>query len=235
MLPISAACVVANGVRETLSSLLRVSVGVRLFEPSIPSPQAWPAILERARLYRLRGHVADAAIVLRPVDAAALAAALFGESHPAGARDLSPIECDVIDRMVSTIAANFAAVCGPRETAGVECVGAISGFVTYFELIVEEPVNARIGIALSRDPTPESGSLLDAGRLVRVPVTTTAALDLGTAQAAAVARVAVGVTIPIPQTALGHCRLTAHRQLLAEGNCGVANGQYAFSVNAPRA
>ena len=107
MLPISAACVVANGVRETLSSLLRVSVGVRLFEPSIPSPQAWPAILERARLYRLRGHVADAAIVLRPVDAAALAAALFGESHPAGARDLSPIECDVIDRMVSTIAANF--------------------------------------------------------------------------------------------------------------------------------
>jgi hypothetical protein len=232
MLPIGAACVVANGVRETLSSLLGASVGMRLFEPSIPSAQAWSAIFERARLYRLRGSVADAAIVLRPIDAAALAAALFGESRPPGARDLSPIECDVIDRLISTIAINFAAVCGSGEATGAEYVHAVAGFVTYFELIVEGPVNAQIGIALSRDPMPESGRQLDAARLARVRLTTTAALDLGSAQAVAVARVAIGAMLPIPPAAFHRCRLIAHRQLLAEGSCGVANGQYAFSVNA---
>ena len=61
----SAACVVANGVRETLSSLLGLPVSMRLFEPSIPAPQAWPANLREARLYRVRGNITDAAIVLR--------------------------------------------------------------------------------------------------------------------------------------------------------------------------
>src|ERR1700734_1263613 len=115
-LPISAACVVANGVRETLSSLLGVPVAMRLFAPSIPSPHAWQAILDNARLYRVRGNVADAAIVLRAADANGLSAALFGESgNGAAQRSLSPIECDVLDRMVASIAANLGAVCGPRN------------------------------------------------------------------------------------------------------------------------
>jgi hypothetical protein len=230
-LPVSAACVVANGVRETLTSLLGTSVVLRLFEPLIPSPHAWTVILENARLYRLRGSVADAAIVLRVRDAAALAAALFGES-PAAVRELSPIEADVIDRMTGALAANLTAVCGKREAAGVERVAAIAGFVTYFELILEDPLDARIGVALSRDPAPERGASVDVAHLRGIRLTAKAALDLGTAQAAAIARIAVGTTLPITAAMLHRCVLRTHRRRLADGSCGVQNGQYALAVDA---
>jgi hypothetical protein len=231
-LPVSATCVVANAVRETLSALLGTSVRLRLFEPSIPSPQAWTAILEDARLYRSRGRVADAAIVLRVPDAATLSAALFGESHAGPARDLSPIECDVVDRMIAAVAANLAAVCGKREESSLERVGTIAGFVTYFELSVEEPVSARIGIALSRDPAPERGASLDVAHLAGIRLAAKAVIDLGTAEAAAVARIAVGTMLPISDAALRSCALTTHRRRLAGGSCGVQRAQYAFFVEA---
>lgn len=230
-LPVSAACVVANGVRESLSSLLGAPVVLRLCEPSIPSPQSWTVILDKARLYRVRGGLADAAIVLRVADAAALAAALFGESH-AEARKLSPIECDVVDRMIGAIAANLTAVCGKRERSSLERVAAIAGFVSYFELLLEEPVAARIGIALSRDPTPERGASLDASHLAAIRLTAKAAIDLGIAEAAVVARIAVGTTLSISEAALHRCLLTTHGRRLAAGTCGLQSGQYALLVDA---
>jgi hypothetical protein len=69
---------VAGGVRESLSALFGTPIATRLLEPVIPSAHAWVTIAGEAILYRLRGSVADAAIVLRPADAAALAAAAFG-------------------------------------------------------------------------------------------------------------------------------------------------------------
>ncbi|HEY6325785.1 MAG TPA: hypothetical protein VIW73_04615, partial [Candidatus Cybelea sp.] len=78
-LPASAACVVANGIRETLTALLGSPVTLRLFEPVMPDPDAWDAIARDATMYRVRGSVADAAIVLRAADAIAFASAVFGE------------------------------------------------------------------------------------------------------------------------------------------------------------
>jgi Type III flagellar switch regulator (C-ring) FliN C-term len=236
-LPLSAACVVANGVRETLSSLLGAHVAMRLFEPSIPAPDAWHAILRSARLYRIRGRIADAALVLRPPDAVALAATLFGEAYAAGGtadRTLSRIEGDVLDRMVGALAANLGAVCGIREAHAVERVASICGFVTYFELLIEEPVAARIGIALSRDPSPEAGASLEAGHLARVKLTTVASLDAGTSDVAALARLAVGTIVPIAPREFHRCTLAAHGRRLSRGSCGVRNGRYAFSIDAIR-
>jgi flagellar motor switch/type III secretory pathway protein FliN len=235
-LPVSAACVVANGVRETLSSLLGAPLAMRLFEPSIPAPQAWTAILQSARLYRLRGSVADAAIVLRPGDAVALAAMLFGESPTPDApeRALSTIECDVIDRMVDAIAVNLDAVCGAREGRRVERAGEIAGFVTYFELLVAEPIAARIGIALSRDPAPAPGSALDAAHLAAIPVTAQASIELGSADVVSVTQIEVGTVLPLPHTALNRCALAVKGHRVADGECGVSNGRYAFSTHARR-
>jgi flagellar motor switch protein FliM len=229
-LPISAACVVANGVRETLSALLAVPVKVRLFEPSIPSPPAWSAILREARLYRVRGNVADAAVLLRAADALALAAVLFGESGASAPRPLSPIECDVIDRLVNAIAANLGAVCGARDGYPVERVTAIAGFVTYFEVLVEEPIAARIGVALSRDPSAEPRGCVEIGHLTRVRLTAAASIDLGTAPAAEVARLAAGAMVPLSTAQLQRCTLTAQGKRLARGSCGVRNGRYALTV-----
>jgi len=232
-LPISAACVVANGVRETLSALLGCAVVLRLFGPSIPSPQAWEAIARDARLYRVPGTVADAAIVLRPLEAAALVAALFGETRSSSAiqRNLSPIECDVLERLLGAVAANLGALCGARDVHPVERADDIRGFVTYFELLLEDPIQARIGIALSRDPSPEPRGSVDAAHLAGVKIAARASLDLSTVEAAAIAGLGVGVVIPLVAAALQRCRLTASGRAIARGSCGVRNGRYAFSVD----
>jgi len=233
-LPVSAGCVVANGVRETLSSLLGAPVGMRLFEPCIPSPQAWNTLLRDARLYRVRGVVADAAIVLRAVDAAALAAMLFGEAQTAEPQErrLSPLECDVVDRVANAIAANLGTVCGARENHFVGRVPAIIGFATYFELLVTDPVVARIGIALSRDPEPESGARLDVGLLCGIRVMVRVLLHLGSTDVAAVARLAPGNVMSFSETGLPRCVLLVGGRGILRGSCGVRNGRYAVAVDA---
>ena len=229
-LPASAACVVANGVRETLGALLGMPVTLRLFEPVIPDPRAWKAIAHNATVYRVRGSVADAAIVLRRVDAATLAGAVFGEPATAGERALSPLECDVIDRTANAIAANLIAVCGAREAHPVERVAAIDGFITFFEMMIEKPMEARIGVALSRDPAPEPRGGLELVHLSDVAVATIGSIDLGSASAFDVVGLAVGAVVPIRSDDLRHCTLSAGGRRLARGACGVRGGRFAITI-----
>jgi len=229
-LPASAACVVANGVRETLTALLGAPVLLRLFEPVIPDPIAWKAVARDAMLYRVRGSVADAAIVLRASDAIAFASAAFGEPAAPCARALSPIERDIVDRAANAIAANLTAVCGARESHPIERIAAIDGFVSFFEMSIEQPVESRIGIALSRDPVPEPRGALDVAHLADVRVCVDAAVDLGDAQAAAVARITVGALLPIRADELRRCTVAAAGKRLAHGVCGVRNGRYAVAT-----
>jgi hypothetical protein len=232
-LPPSAACVVANGVRETLTSIFSSPVEMRVFEPSIPAPPAWPAIVKDAVLYRVRGSIADAAIVLRSADALSLVAALFGEGLSVHReRELSPIERDVLDRTVNAIAAHLVSVCGTRESRCVERIGTIEGYSTYFELLVEEPVAARIGIALSRDPSPEPRGCVEIGHLAAVPVTARVTLDLGRIPSCAVAELRPGSILTLRPYDLQRCSLHAHGRSVARGACGVRNGHYALHVEA---
>jgi len=231
--PVSAACVVANAVRETLSSLLGTAVSVRLLEPSIPTPHAWRAIAADALLYRVCGRVVDAALVLRMADAIAFAAAAFGEPPTGVAKDrtLSPMERDVVERIVGATAPSLASVCGARDGIRAERVPAIDGFVTYFEVSVEEPVGARIGVAVSRDPSPEPRGALDLGHLSAVPVTVRAGIDLGrVSAAAALASLAPGKIVTLRRAHLDRCDLLMYGRRVARGSCGVRNGRYALSV-----
>lgn len=230
-LPASAACVVANGVRETLASLLRTSVAIRLLEPGIPSAAAWPAILKGTDLYRVRGALADAAIVLRRGDALALAAALFGERPaPQRERELSPIERDLLERAIRAMAAHLGAVCGTRETLLPERVARIEGFATYFELLLEGPVVARIGIALSREPVPESRNCFEIAHLAAVNLIAHATLDLDAISAGAIARLVCGATLAVRPFDFGRCTLRLHGRGLARGTCGVRHGRFAVRV-----
>lgn len=232
-LPTSAACVVANGVRETLGALLGASVEMRLLEPSLPPALAWAAIVDGALLYRTRGSVADAALVLRPADALALAAGLFGERLESRAqRELSPIERDVLDRTANAIAAHLGAVCGAREVYAVERVGSIGGFATYFELALEAPVSARIGVALSRDPDPEVRGRLEVAHLGAVPLAMTARIDLGARSTASVSQLAPGGLLSIRPSDLHCCALCLHGRDLARASFGVRNGRYALRIEA---
>lgn len=231
MLATAAACMVASAVRESLGALWGRPANVRLLEPTIPSPQAWAQIVSDATLFRLRAEFADAAIVLRRHDAAALAAAAFGESlsPTAEGRELSPIECEMLDRTVARLAAALAPICGACERGGLERVRSIAGFVTYFELSIDAPP-ARIGIALSRDPAPERAGCLDLGDLAGVTLAPSVELALGQLSTQSAAALAVGSILPIPSKRALRGRLRVGGRTLGEGACGVIDGHYALIV-----
>ncbi|MGC1380669.1 MAG: hypothetical protein WA814_06550 [Candidatus Baltobacteraceae bacterium] len=230
LLPLGAACVVGAAVRETLASLLGSPVVLRLSEPSIPMERAWAEIMRDAILHRVRGAIADAAIVIRPGDAAALAGAAFGESPTvtASPRRLSTIECAVLERTARAIAANLGAICGATECTPQCDAG---GFVTYFELLVEEPVQARIGIALSRDPSPEPRGLLETRHVALVELRALASFDLEPLEAAAIAKLTPGTMLPVSAAAFLRGALRTCGQRVASGTCGVRGGRYAFAVD----
>jgi flagellar motor switch protein FliM len=229
-LPTSAACVVANGVRETLASLLGVSVEVGLSEPSIPNAAAWPAIVLDAMLYRIAGAVADAVIVLRPADALALAGALFGEPEFQERRALSPIENDVIDRTIRAIAAHLGPVCGASDAHTVERIAALAAFSTYFEIFIEAPVTARVGIALSRDPAAAPQHRFDMAQLADVSLRLHATFDIGILRGSDAAALRPGMLFPISNGGLQRCALRAGNRQFARGGCGVRNGHYAVTI-----
>ena len=118
MLPVSAACIVASGVRETLGALFGAPVALKLYEPMIPNAAAWGAIVRNAHVYRLRGTLIDAAVIVRPEDARALAAGAFGEHDTRGA--LSALERTVLERIVRAIAAQCGPICGTAAELTVD-------------------------------------------------------------------------------------------------------------------
>jgi flagellar motor switch/type III secretory pathway protein FliN len=231
-LPVSAACVVANGVRETLSALLATPVSLRLLEPAIPDARAWTAIAAGAQLFGLRGPVCDAAFVLRAQDAVALAGSAFGESAGV-ARPLSAVEQEVLVRALRGIAGALAPVCG-RETTALERILDINGYVTYFELLVERPVTARIGVALSRDPAARGGGTLRIQDLLDVEIELSVQFAAGTLPAAAFLDLRPGTNVPMITRVGEPGLLKIGGAVLARGECGTLRERNAMIITAVR-
>jgi Type III flagellar switch regulator (C-ring) FliN C-term len=234
LLPAAAACVVASAMRERLAAIFSTPVVLRLFEPQIPSPQAWTAILRGATLYRARGSVSDAVLVLRPEDAAALASAAFGEMR-AGAgpeRKLSPLERAALDRVAAAIAGTLGAVSGERDPhhPQVEPLATLDRAETYFELALAQPMEARIGVALSRDPAPEPHGRIRRDEVDDLLLRPVAALELGILPANVVATLAPGQILPIPRSSPCRGSLRIGGRVLARGFCGVIRDRYALEI-----
>jgi len=222
-LPVSAACVVANGMRETLSSLLHVAVAASVFEPQLPDAAGWAAIGRGATCHRVRGPLADAAIVLRPADAAALIAAAFGERIDAR-RAFSPIEREVLARIVRGLAATLAPVNGcTGELPAIVAQSDASGFTTYFEIAVAHPTRATIGVALAADPVPPTRGRLSIDDLA--PVEVDVSVRFACARVAAgLAALQTGAVLPMPD-APGNIYLDGCA--IARAECGALGGRYA--------
>lgn len=229
MLPVSAACVVASGVRETLASLFGEAVALKLYEPTIPQPSAWSAIIRDATVYRVRGAAIDAAVIVRPEDASALAAAAFGE-HEARAETLSMLERAALERTVRAIAMQFGPICGTAGELTVDVQLDVRTLRTFFELQVERPVRARIGVALSRDPLAEAQPGVTVDDLFDLDVELAVEVDLGRHPAADIGALGPGSILPIPEGALRGTLLLAGRPLAA-GECGVYGQRYALAID----
>ncbi|MGA7570190.1 MAG: FliM/FliN family flagellar motor C-terminal domain-containing protein [Candidatus Aquilonibacter sp.] len=229
-LPVSAACIVASGVRDTLSALFGEPVTLKLYEPSIPTPSAWIAIGRDATIYRARMGNADAAVIVRPADASALAAAAFGE-HAVRAAALSSLERTVLERTVQAIALQFGPICGSgtRESA-LEPLTDLHGFTTFFELQLVHPIRSRIGIALSRDPLPQAYPAVGLDELHDLLLELIVHADLGRHRAADIAALEPGTVLALPVGALRGALLVAGR-MLALGECGVHGQHYALAID----
>jgi flagellar motor switch/type III secretory pathway protein FliN len=225
LLPDSAACMVGNAVRETLTTLLGMPANVTVLEPVVPTAEGWRDILRDARITRIRGSFGDAAIALRPRDARMLAAATFGEINPAE-HALSPVECVVLDRVVRALVPSLTGICGLDPRAHDNAAGA--PFVTYFEALVERP-QCRIGFALCRDPAPAARGSLALTDLFTARVEIRARLAGVTMAATEVAALQVGQIVPLAALS-GRADLVLGERLVARGACGTCAGKFAVRV-----
>lgn len=230
MLPVSVACVVASGVRETLATLFGEPVALKLYEPVIPTPSGWSAIARDATIYRVRTTGADAAVIVRPPDASAIAGAAFGEREERTAA-LSALERTVLSRTVQAIAQQFGPICGAgAQTTMLEAQPDLGDFVTFFELQIERPVCARVGIALRRDPTPEPQPSICPGDVMDLPLELRVQVDLGQYPAAALGGLVPGGVLAVPVGALRGALVLAGRTV-ATGECGVYGQRYALAID----
>lgn len=233
LLPVSAACVVANGVREVLASVLGVGVDVRLFAPVIPDRNAWAAILEEAIVLRARGSLGEAAIVVRPEDARALLGAAFGEI-PQGACVMSAIEREVLQRLLQRLSGTLASICGTQVETMIalpekrDLVSAIS-YAAYFEVAIERPLVASLGVALVRDPSPEPHGAVAFEDLREVRLPLRVRMDAGKFPAARICELAAGDVLPLSDGMVS--ALLSGAREIARGQCGMNDNHYAFSIH----
>jgi flagellar motor switch/type III secretory pathway protein FliN len=231
-LPVSAACLVANGVRETLGALLAAPVALRLLEPVIPDAAAWSAICDGAQFFGVRGPSCDAAFVLRARDALALASSAFGEDAQ-GSRALSAVEQEVLIRALRGIAGSLAPACG-RDMTPLERILDIRGYVTYFELLVERPAAMRIGVALSRDPVSRGSATLRIEDLGAVQVEVGVEFARGVLPAPDFLDLRPGSIVPMTTRVGEPGLLKMGGAVLARGECGALGDRSAIVVTAVR-
>jgi len=228
-LPISAACLVANAARETLAGLFGAPVSLRLLEPVLPDGAGWNCICADAQIFGVRGESADAAFVLRRDDALALAGATFGE-HVQGRRPLSAIETELLARVVSALGGTLAPVCGAREGSRMSRMSTLDGFLTYFEIILEEPVQARIGIAMSREPQPQVVPGVDVRDLDSIELDLSVEIAHGFLSAASILVLRPGEFIKFDSTLGDRAFLRAEDAIIARGECGEMDGRAVLAV-----
>jgi hypothetical protein len=168
--------------------------------------------------------------VLRAADASALVRSAFGESE-IDAHALSALESTVLDRIVNGIAQCLVPVCGvrvdqtlPQRTDGV------AGFTTYFELQIERPVSARVGIALARAGATDPGATLMPEDLLDVQVELSVCTKGVLLPARELAALEPGAFVPITSTSGLTAVATVAGRPIAVGECGVRGNRLALAI-----
>jgi len=92
-IPVEAACVVANGIRETLRELFGETCELVIGEPAALDAKAWSLLARDALLFLTRGRQTDIVLVLPQRDARRLVLRAFGEGDAPGAPPLPDGAC----------------------------------------------------------------------------------------------------------------------------------------------
>jgi len=230
-LPVSAACLVANGARETLSSLLAAELDFELVEPAIPGPPERRLLLAGATIARVRGRLCDGFIILRPAAVRRVIAYAFGEGE-SGRERLSQIERATLDRVVAALVPLCNTLCGTLGAVVRESEArAAADMATYFEVRATSAADFAVGFGITRDPAEEVGGRLTLDDLSDVELDAAVEFARGTLGVPAFARLGSGVTVAL-ETPLGAAgTLRVGGVAVARGRCGIANGRRAIAFD----
>ena len=230
--PLETACVVANGIRETLRDLLGECELV-LGEPAALSPRAWELLAHDSLLFLTRGRLTDVVIVLPLRDARRLVLRAFGEGDELPEGACSALELHALERIAARCAAAFDPLCrgrgpGPNAVRGHE----IPACSAYFDLRVRSPLPLTLGIGIVRElPEPGPASLLAPRALDGVTVDLRAVFAEGILDAAGFIELRPGSVVKLETKVGAPASLNLGAGRLATGTAGVVASHTAFLVH----
>lgn len=234
-LPLSAACLVANGVRETLARLLAREIDVDLIEPAMPRGNERRMLLEGALISRVRGRLCDGFVIVRAADARRIVALAFGESGRPSDVALSDIERTTVERVLAALVPLCNALCGTLGPVTRESSErAACDLATYFEVRTTGAVRIAVGFAITRDPAEDVGAPLELDDLGDVEIEGCVELGTGTLGVPAFSRLATGATLVLEATLGTLGTLRFGDVTFARGTCGVSDGRSVISIEATR-
>ncbi len=239
-IPLEAACVVANSLRETLREVFGEACELVVGEPSALSVDAWRALAQDAFLFLTRGRQTDIVLVIPQLDARRLVLRAFGEGPSAPSADgraCSALEIAAIERIAARCAVSFDPLCAERRSASRSVMlGDVPGAAAYFDVRVHAPIPLVLGIAIVR-ALPDAGPTgrLAPAALERVGVRARVAFATATVDAAALLRWRIGDVVAFDTPLTGPATLTVGGRALASGQPGVAGTRAALRIGAQAA
>jgi flagellar motor switch/type III secretory pathway protein FliN len=230
-LPLRAVCLVANGVRERLASLLSRDFECSLSEPVILDNEARRVLFASALAYRVCGRLSDAFILVRPLDARRLVCAAFGETERPERTPLSEIERTTLERIVAAIGPLCEPLCGQcgkvtRDTAERADIESS----TYFEVRTMGEGAISLGFSLSSDPPEEVGQRIQLENLLDITLRGRVECARGEISLEALSCLQPGMRIPLRTHVEEAGVLRFGGLAFARGVCGSQNGMNALTV-----
>lgn len=234
-LPVDAACVVANGIREALRTLLGEACTLTMGEPVVLDAQAWRSLAHDALAFATPGRATDVVFVLALRDARALVHAAFGEEPALADGSWSALEAGAIERIVARCANACDALCVERRgaTTAVDIV-TLPRPVAYVDVRVSAPIALTFGLGIIRELSdPPPSRMVSPATLYDVALPVTVVLGRGTLTIPRLLELQVGTVVPLSTQVAEEGELKLAGQRIALGTCGVRNSRPAFEVRYP--
>jgi flagellar motor switch/type III secretory pathway protein FliN len=232
-IPLAAACLVANGLRETLRELFGERCELTIGEPAAIDVRAWETLSRDAHCFITYGRQTDIVLVLPRRDARALVMRAFGEGDAPGTTALSVLELQAVERIAARCAAAFDPLCAERRGTS-QPIGADAApvCVAYFDVRVHTPIALELGVGIVRElPDPGPAGTFAPALLGSIAVDVRAEIGNGTIDAAALLRLVPGQVIELGAAFGSGGRLKIADRSFASGIAGVSRGRYSFEVH----
>lgn|GEM_PF-6896554 len=218
---------VAEALAVHLRAALRAEITVRALEPRIIPPDALAMLLDASTVFGWSGQRTDLATVIDVRSAQACAAAALGGAEPPRGGSLSPLEREVVARVISAALPAFRPLCGPIR--GAATANPAPGDL-FLEFTIGPMPAASLAVAVPPPPMSLPGPPLEVESLAEVPMTLSVEFARASIAFAELASLSVGDVV-IFDTRFGDpAVLRVGGEAAFIGHPGVQAGRAAFAV-----